>query len=83
MRHPTPQAAITYNLETGRYGLLVWFEGKQPHFVMADVFATPDEAREWLDPHGERVWENPGIQAGVGVVCVSKQFKEGTVPMRV
>jgi hypothetical protein len=65
----------------------VWVFGlvprERPYYVMADVLATPEDAREWLDPHSERVWEETDARAAGGVAFVSRQFKDGAVPTRV
>ena len=57
MPAPVPQAAITFDAETGCCGFSVWMPGKRPHYVM-DTFTTEDAARNWLDPWRERVWED-------------------------
>ena len=41
--------------------------GKRPHFEMLDVFDTTENARNWIDPHIERVWERPEAGAA-GIV---------------
>jgi hypothetical protein len=74
------QAAITFDPETGCYGFKVWMAGKRPHYEMS-VFDTAENARNWLDPHCEREWEEskePGI-----IVMISRGYKDGTVPTRV
>jgi hypothetical protein len=76
-----PQAAITRNPETQIYGFVVWFAGKKPHYVVAEVFDTQKDAREYLDPHDERVWEEPQTY-DASIVLVSTRFKEGSGPRR-
>jgi hypothetical protein len=53
---PLRHAAITFNPETGKYGFSVWMPGKRPHFQM-NVLDSAEDARNWLDPHRERVWD--------------------------
>jgi hypothetical protein len=81
MRYPVPQAAITLNPETQKYGFVVWMPGKKPHYAMVEVFDTQKDALEYIDPHSERVWEAPEADE-VSIVAVSKRFKEGSVPTR-
>ena len=79
--YPIPQAAITVNPKTGKYGFVVWFDGKKPHYDMADVFPTRKHALAYLDPHNERVWEEPQTY-DASIVSLSTRFKEGSVPRR-
>ena len=77
-RNPIPHAAITFDAETGRYGFTVWMPGQRPHYEMSLVFDTVD-AREWLDPRRERVWEE---SKEPGIIMISRGYKDGTVPTR-
>ena len=79
--NPIPQAAITFNPETRMYGFSVWMLGKRPHYEMQGVFDSLENARNWLDPQRERIWEEP-LPATEGVVAVSRGYKEGSVPAR-
>jgi len=79
MRYPVPQAAITVNPETQKSGFVVWFAGKNPHYVMADVLATKKDALEYLDPHNERVWEEPQTDEA-SIVAISNGYKAGSAP---
>jgi hypothetical protein len=78
---PVPQAAISVNPETGKYGFTVWIPGKRPHYTMEGVFATPADALDWLDPHRERIWEEP-LPASAALVAVSRGYTAGSVPAR-
>jgi hypothetical protein len=76
-----PHAAITFNPETGKYGFSVRMPGKRPHYTMQGVFDSLEDARNWIDPQNERVWEEP-LPATVGVVAVSRGYKPDSVPAR-
>ena len=78
---PIPHAAITFNRETGKFGFCFWMPGKRPHYS-TETFDTADDARQWLDPQDERVWEKPD-PAAAGVVLISRGYKPGSVPTRV
>lgn len=78
MEHLVPQAAITYNPDTGKYGFSVWMPGKRPHYEM-DVFDSAENARNWIDPQDERIWEVPG---GGPLIAISREYKPGSVPTR-
>jgi hypothetical protein len=47
--------------------------GKRPHYMM-DVFRTSEDARKWIDPQGERIWEEPEPHAA-GVVSISPRIQ--------
>jgi hypothetical protein len=47
---------------------------------MANVFETEQHAREYLDPHNERVWEDPSDDTSI--VRFSQRYKEGAAPTR-
>ena len=81
MRYAIPQAAITIDPQTQKYGFVVWFAGKRPHYVMVEIFDTQKDALEYLDPHNERVWESPQTDEA-SIVAVSTRYKEGGAPMR-
>jgi hypothetical protein len=76
---PVPHAAITFHPETKLYGFSVWMPGRRPHYCM-DVFATPTDAKQWLDPWNDRIWEESGD--GSTLVEVSRKYKPGSVPTR-
>jgi hypothetical protein len=77
--YPVPQVAVTVNPETGQFGFKVWFARKKPHYLMAGAFATKKDALEYLDPHNERVWEEPQ-RDDASIVTVSTRYKEGAAP---
>src|SRR5689334_11253320 len=79
MRYPVSYAAITVNPETQKYGFVIWMPGKKPHYAMVEVFATQKNAREYLDPHSERVWQEPQTY-DASIVAVSTGFKEASGP---
>jgi hypothetical protein len=79
MRHPIPQAAITLNPETQKFGLVVWMPGKKPHYALFEVFATLKDALRYLDPHGERFWEDP-LSDDDSIVMFSQRYKYGVAP---
>lgn len=79
MRYPVPQAAITLNPETQRFGCVVWMPGKNPHYALFEVFANLKDALQYLDPRGERVWEDP-LSDDDSIVVFSQRYKEGAVP---
>jgi hypothetical protein len=71
---------IVFNPETKQFGFSVWMPGKWPHYEMLDVFTTALDARQWIDPQAERIWEESG--EGGTVVAVSRGYKPGSVPTR-
>jgi hypothetical protein len=81
MQYPVSHAAITFSPETGKFGFKVWMPGHKPHFVMVEAFETRKAAVQWLDPHGERIWEVPPTD-DASIVAVSKGYKPDSAPMR-
>jgi hypothetical protein len=75
-----PQAAIIFNPDTKHFGFSVWMPGKWPHYEMLDLFRTALDAKQWLDPHGERIWDESAD--GGTVAEVSREYRPGSVPMR-
>jgi hypothetical protein len=73
-------AELTYNPATRYFGFRVRKPGHRVHFQM-EVFPTLEDARAWIDPHHERVWEEPS-DADEDVLEVSRDFKERCVAWR-
>jgi hypothetical protein len=70
----------TFNPATRLYCFTVSFPGKHPHYSM-DVFDSIESALEWIDPHQERIWEEPS-DADESRLLVSRAYKPGSVEDR-
>jgi hypothetical protein len=79
-KYPIPECVITFNPETRLYAFTMSFPGKPPHHQM-DVFYSVKDVLEWVDPHNERVWEEPS-DADESRLLVSKAYKPGSVEDR-
>jgi hypothetical protein len=74
----TPQAAARFDPAAGLYGFPVRLPGKRPHYAM-EIFATAEDARNWLDPHREGTWDDGGEMR---VIATSRTYKPASDPRR-
>lgn len=75
-----PSPTIDARLDLNLVRAPMWMPGKRPHYEM-EVFDTPEDARNWIDPQSERVWEEPEADKAA-IVAISRGYKEGSVPAR-
>jgi hypothetical protein len=81
MARPTPECIVRYNSETRLFAFEVRFAGQRPHYAI-DVFEWLDMLMRWIDPHNERVWEEPSDADEIKIL-ISRWYKEGSVPWRI
>ena len=60
---------------------MVSYGDRRPHYQMLDVFRTIDDTMEWIDPHRERIWEEPA-EADDSCVLIARRYKPGSVSER-
>jgi hypothetical protein len=53
-----PIVALTFNPDSSRYGFTVRMKAHVPHYAMQS-FLRLEDAKLWIDPWGERTWEEP------------------------
>ena len=77
---PSPVCRIFHDPDTQQYGFVVNHPGQRPHWEM-NVFETMERAMQYVDPHGERIWEEPS-DADESCVLISRAYKPGSVSDR-
>src|SRR5262245_39067045 len=77
MPYSVPECKITFDPAAGFYGFECRVGGKVPHYEMR-VFESLERTLAWLDPHKERVWEDPG-DADDTCLLISRAYVPGSV----